>query len=213
MTAPDVQIQGFPQAALTPGTNNRADRALGSALDVRVLHDLALVVADLGLGDGALGVVALALGGGVVGRQDGGGGPDDGADLVVELLCLRLLDGGLERRALLGVGGGRRGGVGGEGHGGVLGQVVVVVRLGADDGAGLAWHVEVDVWVRGGQDRVGCSDDGADLRHGGCCVCLCSRDGGVDEYWFWVDDGVVGVDGRKERKERGRDGRRLLVEG
>lgn len=164
-----VQIQAFPRAALTPGANNRADGTLSSALHVRVLHDLALVVANLGLGDGALGVVALALGGGVVGRQDGGRGADDGADLVVELLCLGLLDGGLEGGALLGVGG--RGGVGGEGHGGVLGQVVVVVRLCADDGAGLAWHVEVDVWVRGGKDRVGCSDDGADLRHGGCCVC------------------------------------------
>lgn len=158
-----------------------------------MLHDLALVVANLSLGDGALGVVALALGGRVVGRQDGGGRADDGAHLVVELLCLGLLDGGLQGGALLGVGG--RGGVvlgvGGEGHGGVLGQVVVVVRLCADDGAGLAWHVEVDVWVRGGQDRVGCSDDGADLRHGGWCGYvevsrggyLCSRVDGVDGYW------------------------------
>lgn len=146
-----------------------------------MLHDLALVVADLGLGDGALGVVTLALGGGVVRGQDGGGGADDGADLVVELLCLGLLDGGLEGGALLGVGG--RGGVvlgvGGEGHGGVLGEVGVVVCLCADDGAGLAWHVEVDVWVGWRQDRVGCSDDGADLRHGGCCVCVCVYREGV----------------------------------
>lgn len=172
-----VQIPAslLPQAcASTPGTDNRADGALGSALDVRVLGDLALVVADLGLGDGALGVVALALGGGVVGGQDGGGGPDDGADLVVELLGLGLLDGRLEGGAPLGVGG--RGGVvlgvRGQRHRGVLGQVRVVVRLCADDGAGLAWHVEVDVGVRGGQDRVGRSDDGADLGHGGCWVCL-----------------------------------------
>lgn len=139
-----------------------------------MLHNLALVVANLGLGDGALGIVALALGGGVIRGQDGGGGADDGADLVVELLRLGLLDGGLEGGALLGVGG--RGGVvlgiGGQGHGGVLGQVVVVVRLCADDGAGLAWHVEVDVWVGRGEDRVGCSDDGADLRHGGGYVCI-----------------------------------------
>lgn len=114
-----------------------------------MLHDLALVVTNLSLSDRALSIVALALGGGVVRGQDGGGGPDDGADLVVELLRLGLLDGGLEGGALLGIGG--RGGVvlgvGGEGHGGVLGQVVVVVRLRADDWAGLAWHVEVDVWV------------------------------------------------------------------
>lgn len=154
----------------TPSTNNRADSALSSRFHIRVLHDLALVVANLGLGDGALRIVALALGGGVVRGQDGGSGPDDGADLVVELLCLGLLDGVLQGGALLGVGG--RGGVvlgiGGEGHGGVLRQVGVVVCLCADDGAGLAWYVEVDVWVGWGEDRVGCSDDWADLRHGGC---------------------------------------------
>lgn len=159
-----------PSSRSTASTNNRADSALSSRLHIRVLHNLALVMSNLGLGDGALRIVALALGGRMVWRQDGGGGPDDGADLVVELLCLGLLDGVLQGGALLGVGG--RGsvvlGVGGERDGGVLRQVGVVVCLRADDGAGLAWHVEVDVWVGRGENRVGCSDDGADLRHCGC---------------------------------------------
>lgn len=51
----------------------------------------------------------------------------------------------------------------------MLGQVVVVVCLRAYDGAGLARDVEVDVRVGWGENRVGCSDDRADLRHGGCC--------------------------------------------
>lgn len=99
---------------------------------------LALVVANLGLRDRADRIVGLALGGGVVGRQDGGDGAHDGAHLVVHLLCLGLLDNVLQRGALQRVG--RRGsfvlGVAGDRDRRVLGEVLVVVRL-CDAGVSL----------------------------------------------------------------------------
>lgn len=121
--------------------------------------ELPLVVADPGLGDGALGVVALAFGGWVVGREDGGGGADDGADLVIHRLGLGLVDqlvghkgagAGIARLAALG-----------DDDLGVLVEVVVVLCLGADLGADLAGLGEVDVGVRGGEGGVGRADDGA----------------------------------------------------
>ena len=70
--------------------------------------DLVLVVADLSLGDGAGVGVVVAGSRGVVGGQDGGDGPDDGADLVIHLAALGLTDDGLEGGAGLGVGGADR---------------------------------------------------------------------------------------------------------
>lgn len=117
------------------------------------------MVADPGLGDGALGVVALAFGGRVVGREDGGGGADDGADLVVHGLGLWFVD------QLVGHKGAGAGIAGlaalGDDDLGVLVEVVVVLRLGADLGADLAGLGEVDVGVRGGERGVGRADDGA----------------------------------------------------
>lgn len=70
---------------------------------------LALVMPNLRLGDGADGVVGLAFSGRVVGRQDGGDGANDGADLVIHLLGLGLVDNRLQGRAFLSVGGGGAG--------------------------------------------------------------------------------------------------------
>lgn len=78
---------------------------------------LSLVVANLGLGNGAHGVVGLALGRRVVGRQDGGHGPDHGAHLVVHLLGLGLVEDALERGALERVRGGGGGVLGVRGDG------------------------------------------------------------------------------------------------
>lgn len=64
---------------MSPG--HRADA--GGTLDGGVDDDLVLVVADLGLGDGADVGVGLVGGAGVVGGQDGGHGADDGAYAVV----------------------------------------------------------------------------------------------------------------------------------
>lgn len=112
-------------------THHGADSSLASARHFRVGGDLALVVADLGLGDGADGVIGFAFGGGVVGRQDGGDGADDRADLAVHLLGLRLVDERLQDGAPLGVGRGGGVGLGVRGHGdrGMLGEIGVVVRL------------------------------------------------------------------------------------
>lgn len=70
---------------------------------------LALVVSNLRLGDRADSVVGLAFSGRVVGWQDGGDGANDGANLVIHLLGLGLIDDELQGRALLRVGGGGAG--------------------------------------------------------------------------------------------------------
>lgn len=62
------------------------------------------MVSNLRLGNRADGIVGLAVGGGVVGGQDGGDGSDDGADFAVHFFGFRLVDNGLESRALLRVG-------------------------------------------------------------------------------------------------------------
>lgn len=115
---------------LSCGTHDRAHSSLARAGHIRVSSHLALVVPDLRLGHRANGVVGLAFGGGVVGREDGGDGADDGTDLIVHLLGLGFIDDGLQGRALLCV---HRGGAGlgvcGKRDRGVLGQVGVVVRL------------------------------------------------------------------------------------
>jgi len=49
----------------------------------------------------------------------------------------------------------------------------VVVGGCSDDRADEAWRVHVEIWVRGGQDGVGCANDGAD--------------GGHDDLWCWVE--------------------------
>lgn len=81
------------------GAHNRAHGTSPSTCNIGMLHNLPLVMSNLRLGDGADRIVGLALGGGVVGRQDGRDGPNDGADLVVQLLGLGLVNHGLEGRA------------------------------------------------------------------------------------------------------------------
>ena len=61
-------------------------------LDIRVHDDNILVVSNLGQGFGAHGLVVLVVGCRVTGRQDGGSSADDGADGIVHLLALGLLD-------------------------------------------------------------------------------------------------------------------------
>jgi len=124
-------------------------------------------MSDLGLGNGALGIVALIVRARVVGRKNGGGRSHDRADLVVHLFGLGLVH---DLAAEDGAGRGIAGGLAvGDGHVRVLVEVVVVVCLGADDGARLARLGEVDVGVRRREGRVDSSDDGALLDGGHLC--------------------------------------------
>lgn len=156
-------------------TDHGANSTRTSRGNVGVLNNLALVVANLGLGDGADGIVALAVGGWVVGRENCGDWANNGADLVVHLFRLGLVHDGIQRRAFLRIRG--RGGivlgVAGHRYRGVLVQVVVVVCLGTDHGARLAGLGKVDIGVRWRQDVVGGANDGADvlLRHVGLVSC------------------------------------------
>jgi hypothetical protein len=133
------------------------------------------VVADLGLGDGTLGVVTFTVRGRVVGWEDGRGGADDGADLVVHGLGLWLVDQLVGHKGA-GAGIGRLAALGDDDVG-VLVEVVVVLRLGADLGADLAGLGEVDVGVRWGQRRVGGAYDGAVAGNGGHCVTVSGSSG------------------------------------
>lgn len=117
------------------------------------------MVSDLRLCNGAHGIVALAFGAWVVRWQDSRGGTDNGADVIVHLPGLGLVDHlacqhRARRRIASGV-------ALGDGHVRVLVQVVVVVGRGAYDGARLSRAREVNIGVRGGQGGVGCADDGA----------------------------------------------------
>ena len=145
--------------ALALDAGNRAHSTMMLA-NIRVPDELALVVSDPGFRDGALGLVALALGAGVVRRQHRRGGADDGADLVVQLPALGLLRQAPQRRAGRGVGRvlavrdrDRR----------VLVQVVVVVGRGIRHGTDLAGLVDVEVRVGWREDCVGRADDRADF--------------------------------------------------
>lgn len=126
-------------------------------------HDLALVMSHLGLGDRALDIIPLVTNRWVIRWQDAGGGAHDGTDLVVHLLALLIVEDGLQRRALSGVGGG---GACWDGDGGVCVEVVVVVCRGSNDGAGLTGLREVDLGVRRGKGRVRGADYRADLLGG-----------------------------------------------
>ena len=127
--------------------------------DVGVSVELPRVVADLGFGNGAFGVGGLVLGRRVIGREDGGGGSNDGANGVVHLLGLGLIDQFVRHE-----GAGAR--IGGGGAGGdrdlrVLVEVVVVLRLRTDLGADLSRHGQVDLGVLRGERGVGGTDNGA----------------------------------------------------
>jgi hypothetical protein len=158
---------------------HRAGRSVSRARNAGVCGDLVLVVANGSLGDWADVLRASLQHVRVVGRQDRGRSADDGAETIVELLRLGLVDGLLEGRA----GGGF---VRGLGNVGVLVEVVVVVGGRAYDGAlclsvelllcwmegstySLTIDVEVDLRVVGREDAVGGTDDGAG-GHDVCCV-------------------------------------------
>jgi hypothetical protein len=141
---------------------HRAGRSVSRARNAGVCGDLVLVVANGSLGDGADVLRASLQHVRVVGRQDRGRSADDGAETIVELLRLGLVDGLLEGRA----GGGF---VRGLGNVGVLVEVVVVVGGRAYNGASLTIDVEVNLRVIGREDAVGGTDDGAG-GHDVCCV-------------------------------------------
>lgn len=110
------------------------DRA-DAGRDLGVLVDLALVVGLCGLCDWADGVVVGLLGVGMVYRQEGAYGPNDGAGGVCECGgCVGVLERGAGGRVVT-VLGDAGGGHGGAGRGGVGGQVVVVGCCGVSDGA------------------------------------------------------------------------------
>ena len=78
---------------------NRADSTLFSTLNARVSDHLVLMMSYSRLGDGAY-VARIRLQHiGVVGWQDGGGGANNRAERIVQLLCFGLFDGRLEHRA------------------------------------------------------------------------------------------------------------------
>lgn len=145
-----------------PDSSNRANSPSTSMAHVRVPMQLPLVVVNPRLGHRADSIACLALSGRVIGRENRGGSSYDRADLIVHLLALGLVD-ELARQD----GAGIRivvvvlGGESGVGNLRVLVKVVVVVRCSTDDRAGLAWLVQIDVWVRRGQSGVGGSNNGA----------------------------------------------------
>jgi len=116
------------------GTNNGANPAR-RGVDLRVLMNLALVMLDLCLGDGAHVTFLCVCCAWVVGREDGGDGADDGAQGIVHRLALGLVENLLQSRAFQSIirALGRRGG-----DAGMLVEVVVVVGRRAYDGADLA---------------------------------------------------------------------------
>jgi len=150
------------------GTNNWAKPAR-RGVNLRVLMNLALMMLDLSLGNGAHITVLCASCTWVVGGEDGGDGAYDGAQGIVHGLALGLVENLLQRRTLQSIARafGRR-----VGDAGMLVEVVVVVGRRAHDGADLAGLGEVDVGMAGGQDRVGGADDGADILLGGRHVCV-----------------------------------------
>jgi len=128
------------------GTNNGTNPAR-SGVDLRVLMNLALMMLDFCLGDGAQVTVLCICCAWVVGWEDGGDGADDGAQGIVHRLAFGLVENLLQRRAFQSIirAFGRRGG-----DVGVLVKVVVVVGRRAYDGADLAGLGEVDIRMAGG---------------------------------------------------------------
>jgi len=146
--------------------SHRADCILRGALNTRVRNDLVLVVSYRRLSDRAHIALSRLQHIRVVGWQHRGRGTHYGAQRVVELLGFGLLHGCLE----CGAGGGFGAVQARDGR--VLVEVVMVVGGGAYDGARLAVHVEVDLWVVWREHAVGGSDDWAG-GHGRVCLCVC----------------------------------------
>lgn len=166
--------------------------------DVGVVMQLPLVVSDLCLGDRTLGVVALALGGRVVGGKDCRGSADDWAHLVIHCLGLGLVD-QLGRHK----GAGRRiagRAVGGNRHVRMLVEIVVVVGRRAHDGALLACAGEVDIGMGRREGRVGCADNGAVSERGGHRGFFLEMQGTTG--WL-VGFGVVAADGKSKSELAG----------
>lgn len=109
--------------------SNRAHSPLLRTLNTGVRNNPILVVADCRLGDRA-DIASICLQHiRMVWWEDGGSGADDGAEGIIKLLCLGLVDSILEGGALGGCGRGDAG------DGGVLVEVVVVVCCCAYHGA------------------------------------------------------------------------------
>jgi len=130
----------------TSGTNNGANPAR-RGVDLRVLMNLAFMMLDFCLGDGAQVTVLRICCAWVVGREDCGDGTDDRAQGIVHGLALGLVENLLQRRTFQSIirALGLRGG-----DAGVLVEVVVVVGRCAYNGADLTGLGEVDVRMAGG---------------------------------------------------------------
>lgn len=178
---------------------DRAHGILGRALNAGVRNDPVLVVANRGLGDGAdiLGPSLQHVG--VVGGQNGSRGAYNGAERIVELLRLGLVDGRLQRRA------GSRFGRRQSRHVWVLVEVVVVVSRRSYNrtllllACGCSWgrrgeaayclavNVEINLRVIGRENAVGGSDDWAGS-HGvwwAACwldMCRCAESSGCKGF-------------------------------
>lgn len=165
--------------------SDRASRTLCGTLDAGVCGDLVLVVSNSRLSNWADIFRASLQHVGVVGRQNGGRSTNNGAESIVELLSLGLLDSFLQ----CGAGGGFARGLLDVG---VLVEVVVVVGSRAYDGAlctsvrtrllaqdrvltySLAVDIEVDLWVIRRENAVGSSNNWAGS-HGFCRTVVCER--------------------------------------
>ena len=146
-------------------SNDGANGARCRMTDIRMRRHLALVMADLGLRHGTLGVVTKAGSCRMVGWEYRRRRAHDRTNGVVQLLGLGLFDHLLQHGALLSVG--RRGNLGIARQRWVLVKILVVVGRRADDGAGLTRLGEVDFGVGGRKCRIGRSHDGTHLRLGG----------------------------------------------
>jgi hypothetical protein len=98
----------------------------------------------------------------VVGREDGRDWAYNRTDALVQFLVCGGVDGFFEGGASFSTE------VGVGGNAGVFVQEMVVVGRCFSDWTDKAWCIQVEVWVGGRKNGVGCADDGADLLCGGC---------------------------------------------
>ena len=144
-------------------TYDGAHRTLRGIFDARVLMNLAAVVLQSRVCHRA---DIARVSRWVVRREDGGDGTHDGTDALVQSLVRGGVDGFFEGRA------GFSAEVGVGGNTGVFVEGVMVVGGCFGDWADQARGIDVEIWVGGRENGVGCANNGTDLLCGGCHIAV-----------------------------------------